>query len=396
MLLPLSPDNQLTQGFPKKLHSLRNRFSPRMGILTFPPLNKWRLAFVLLCFFAGLYIGLSFSSGQWFMVLLCVLLGSALGGVGLLIEKRILACSPFTLIGGSVGLMVGMTGTGVFLLGLSLSLPSWPPLSRWIGFSALLLFPYIGITIGRRIFQYHWKEKARETTPGQTPEASSDFSQCLEKIIDTSAIIDGRILALCSTGFLEGPVILPQCVLIELQTLADSENYFKRVRVKRGLEVLSELHKLPNWDVSVVEDHDSRLRSVDHQLISIARNRNAKILTNDWNLTKIADLQGVKSLNVNELTYNLRPLVLPGERIRVLIQKEGQGRGQGIAHLDDGTMIVIDHGASLVGKTIEVEVTRFMQTSTGRMIFASPKPDDHSSPLKPSSFPQQVSLPVHP
>ncbi len=142
----------------------------------------------------------------------------------------------------------------------------------------------------------------------------------------------------------------------------------------------------------VIDDPEALDLTVDHQLIALAKGRKAKIITNDWNLAKIATAQGVKSLNVNELTYHLRPLVLPGECIRVLIQKEGQGFEQGIAHLDDGTIVVIEHGATFVGRVIDVEVTRFMQTNTGRMVFAFPKLPINSSASNESSHSLDISI----
>jgi uncharacterized protein YacL len=208
-----------------------------------------------------------------------------------------------------------------------------------------------------------------------SPRIGPPSSNSVQKLLDSSAIIDGRILPLCATGFLEGPFVVSQGILHELQTLADSGHLSKRTRGKRGLEILSQLQQLPNVEVQVIENWERGTATVDHQLITIAKKREAKIVTNDWNLAKIAFLQGVRSLNVNELTYQLRPLVLPGEIIRVFIHKEGQGNGQGIAHLDDGTMVVVDDGAALVGQAVEVVVTRFMQTNTGRMIFSSPHGD---------------------
>jgi uncharacterized protein YacL len=295
-----------------------------------------------------------------------------------------------TLVGGSLGLIVGMAGTGLVLLIMSISLPELPSLWPWSMLPLFLLCPYIGMATGIHIFQASSSLPLSETTKGASLPIQLPQSNSVEKLLDSSAIIDGRIVPLCTTGFLEGPLLIPQCILHELHTLADSASPSKRIKGKRGVAILSQLQQLPDLEVQIIDDSEPDELTVDHKLIAIAKGREAKIVTNDWNLAKIAALQGVKSLNVNELTYQLRPLVLPGETIRVFIQKEGQGFGQGIAHLDDGTMVVIDHGATLVGQTIDVEVTRFMQTSTGRMIFASPKTHDSSLAQSQSSFPKHL------
>ncbi len=217
-----------------------------------------------------------------------------------------------------------------------------------------------------------------------------------EVILDSSSIIDGRILYLCTTGFLDGPLLIPKCVLREIYLIADSNDHSKRTKGKRGLSILSDLQQLTQPPVVIIDGQQgSQYLAVDHQLLAIAKFRKAKLLTNDWNLAKMANAQEITSLNVNELTYHLRPLVLPGECIRVYIQREGQGFGQGIAHLDDGTIVVIDHGANFVGETIDVEVTRFMQTNTGRMVFAMPRPsaDFSSAKCPPDSQDASVRLP---
>jgi uncharacterized protein YacL len=210
-----------------------------------------------------------------------------------------------------------------------------------------------------------------EMPTDHSPHISFTPSNTVQKLLDSSAIIDGRVLALCATGFLEGPFLVPQCILHELQTLADSGQLSRRTKGKRGLKILSQLQQLQNLEVEVIEERETGISAVDHQLIAIAKKRGAKIVTNDWNLAQVANLQGLTTLNINELTYELRPLILPGQTIRVFIQKEGQSPGQGAAHLDDGTLVIIDHGSPAIGQIVEVQVTRYMQTNTGRMIFAS-------------------------
>jgi uncharacterized protein YacL len=195
------------------------------------------------------------------------------------------------------------------------------------------------------------------------------------KILDTSVIIDGRISDITETGFLEGPLLIPQFVLNELQHIADSSDPVKRTRGKRGLEVLQHIQKQANVDVRIVDKDFPSVRDVDAKLIELAKEVRGKILTNDSNLIKVAQLQGIEVLNINELANSLKPVVLPGEEMNVKILKEGKEMGQGIAYLDDGTMIVVDNGRKQIGKTLDVLVTSVLQTPAGRMIFARLKED---------------------
>ncbi|HNP28895.1 MAG TPA: TRAM domain-containing protein [Nitrospirales bacterium] len=290
--------------------------------------------------------------------------------------------------------MVGITGPSALIIIWHLDLPGIPPFFPWGFAPSILLFPYLGLAVGLQYAQTESEASISEPTADSTsahyPSVATTHS--LKKLLDSSAIIDGRILPLCTTGFLEGPFMVPKSILHELQALADSSHLSKRTKGKRGLDILTQLQQLPNMDLVIIEDWEPDISAVDHQLIAIAKNREAKIVTNDWNLAKIASFQGVLSLNVNELTYQLRPLVLPGETIRVFIHKVGQGQEQGIAHLDDGTMVVVDHGAALVGQAIEVVVTRFMQTNTGRMIFSTPHTTPPPLPLNLQPFPNHSEV----
>ena len=355
-------------------------------------LNTTRLGYLTLCTVLGICATLTHPSWGWPEVILLGTIGLAIGCVALWVEAQLRSYSLPTLVGGSLGLIVGIAGTGLALImGISLSEPSslWP----WTMLPLVLLCPYIGMATGIHIFQAASSLPLPETTkdaslPIQSPQATS-----IEKLLDSSAIIDGRVIHLCTTGFLEGPLLIPQCILQELHILADSAYPSKRTKGKRGLEILAQLQQIPDLEVKFIDDSEPGELTVDHKLIAVAKGRDAKIVTNDWNLAKIADLQDVRSLNVNALTYQLRPLVLPGEIIRVFIQKEGQGFEQGIAHLDDGTMVVVDHGANLVGQTIDVEVTRFMQTNTGRMIFAIHESQEPSLAHNQKSF--SKGIPSH-
>jgi uncharacterized protein YacL len=189
------------------------------------------------------------------------------------------------------------------------------------------------------------------------------------KILDTSVIIDGRIADVCETGFIDGTLIIPQFVLHELQLVADSSDPLKRNRGRRGLDILQRMQKMATVQVQIVEDDFPQLREVDMKLIELAKVFEAKIVTNDFNLNKVAQLQGLPVLNINELANALKPVVLPGETMRVFILKEGKEYNQGVAYLDDGTMVVVDNAKKMISKTIDIAVTSVLQTTAGKMIF---------------------------
>ena len=199
--------------------------------------------------------------------------------------------------------------------------------------------------------------------------SSEKTSALLEKILDTSVLIDGRIADIAETGFLDGILVIPQFVLHELQLVADSADSAKRNRGRRGLDVVQRLQKLPQVKVRLVNDDFPSVREVDLKLIELAQLRSSKIVTNDFNLNKLAQVQGVEVLNINELANALRPVVLPGEAMRVFILKEGKEYNQGVAYLDDGTMVVVDNARRLISKNIDITVTSVLQTTAGKMIF---------------------------
>jgi uncharacterized protein YacL len=208
------------------------------------------------------------------------------------------------------------------------------------------------------------------------------------KILDTSVIIDGRIADIAETGFLDGIIVTPQFVLRELQLVADSADSLKRNRGRRGLDVLQRLQKMATLSIQIVEDDFPAVREVDLKLIELAKVYEGKIITNDFNLNKVAQLQGVEVLNINELANSLKPIVLPGEIMKVFILKEGKEYNQGVAYLDDGTMVVVDNARKMIGKTIDVSVTSVLQTTAGKMIFG--KWDERafsraSAPAQPSA-----------
>lgn len=189
------------------------------------------------------------------------------------------------------------------------------------------------------------------------------------RILDTSVIIDGRIADICETGFVDGTLVIPQFVLKELQLVADSGDSMKRNRGRRGLDILQKIQKMSGLDVMISDVDFPEVKEVDLKLIELARSMDGKIVTNDFNLNKVAQLRGVSVLNINELANSLKPVVLPGEIMKVFILKEGKEYNQGVAYLDDGTMVVVDNARKMIGKTIEVVVTSVLQTTAGKMIF---------------------------
>ena len=189
------------------------------------------------------------------------------------------------------------------------------------------------------------------------------------KILDTSVIIDGRIADIADSGFLDGVVIVPQFVLRELQMVADSSDSLKRNRGRRGLDIVQRLQKIPRISVELASDDVQNVREVDLKLLELAKARNCKVVTNDFNLNKVAHVHGVEVLNINELANALKPVVLPGETMRVFILKEGKEYNQGVAYLDDGTMVVVDNAKRQIAKTIDIIVTSVLQTTAGKMIF---------------------------
>jgi len=226
----------------------------------------------------------------------------------------------------------------------------------------LIIMPYIGFLVGSKKSEWlipaHLMRFFSEKTEGRT-----------HKIVDTSVIIDGRIADICDTSFIEGSLIVPQFILKELQLVADSSDSVKRQRGRRGLEVLDHLQKSKEVNVIITELDFPDVVDVDSKLIELAKHMGAKIVTNDFNLHKVAKLQGISVQNINELANALKPVVLPGESINAFILKEGKEKDQGVAYLDDGTMVVVDNSRKMIGQTIDVTVTSVLQTTVGKMIF---------------------------
>jgi uncharacterized protein YacL len=226
----------------------------------------------------------------------------------------------------------------------------------------LLVFPYIGLILGGR--KGEWLEPARLIALFRAAGPQRHY-----KILDTSVIIDGRVADLCDTGFIDGTLVIPQFVLKELQLVADSSDSMKRNRGRRGLDILHRMQKMAGVEVVISDVDFPDVREVDLKLIELARSLSGKIVTNDFNLNKVAQLRGVGVLNINELANALKPVVLPGELMKVFILKEGKEYNQGVAYLDDGTMVVVDNARKMISKTIDIVVTSVLQTTAGKMIF---------------------------
>ena len=289
--------------------------------------------------------------------------GLLLAALTLLIEKGLKKIPLKNLLGSFIGLILGIMIanflSNVFLSNLynhqETVLPLLGVLYGVCGYIGLR----IGFKKGEEIHLAGWKFFPKKVSQSEK-----------SKILDTSVIIDGRIADITETGFIEGPLIIPQFILNELQHIADSSDSIKRTRGKRGLEVLHHIQKQADVDVRIIDRDYPAVKEVDSKLIELAKEVRGKIITNDSNLNKVAELQGIEVLNINELANSIKPVVLPGEEINVKILKEGKEMGQGVAYLDDGTMIVVDNGRKQMGKTIDVVVTSVLQTPAGRMIFA--------------------------
>jgi uncharacterized protein YacL len=226
----------------------------------------------------------------------------------------------------------------------------------------LLTLPYLGLVIGGRKGDFLKPENIISLFRNTGPRKRF-------KILDTSVIIDGRIADICETGFMDGTLVIPQFVLKELQLVADSSDSMKRNRGRRGLDILQKIQKMSGIDVMISDMDFPEVREVDLKLIELGRTLQGKIVTNDFNLNKVAQLRGVEVLNINELANSLKPVVLPGEIMKVFILKEGKEYNQGVAYLDDGTMVVVDNARKMIGRTIDVVVTSVLQTTAGKMIF---------------------------
>jgi uncharacterized protein YacL len=300
------------------------------------------------------------------------------GGIGAIVsaliiffELRVRALTLRRLIGAVIGSLLGITGAFLFSLVLRNALPEGHSRSL-LQLTVLLLMTYIGLVVGASKGDLLNLAALGGLFSGERGGRRSN------KVVDTSAIIDGRIADIAETGFLEGTLIIPEFVLRELQMVADSSDSSKRQRGRRGLDVLQRMRGNAQITVQIAEEDYPHIREVDLKLIELAKQLEGKIITNDFNLNKVAQVRGVAVLNINDLANSLRPVVLPGEKMRIVVLKEGKEYDQGVGYLDDGTMVVVDHARRLIGRSVEIAVTSVLQTASGKMIFG--RLDDGSRP----------------
>jgi len=291
-----------------------------------------------------------------------VVVGAGIGLAIILFEMRLRQISLKRLIGAAIGSVLGIFGAYLFSLVIRNSVQPGATQS-FLQLLVILLMAYVGLVVGANKGDL-LNLSALGGIFGGEKQAKRSY-----KILDTSVIIDGRIADIAETGFLDGVLVIPQFVLRELQLVADSADSLKRNRGRRGLDILQRIQKIATLNVQIVEDDFPAVREVDMKLIELAKLMEGKIVTNDFNLNKVAQLQGVEVLNINELANSLKPIVLPGETMRVFILKEGKEYNQGVAYLDDGTMVVVDNARKMIGKTIDIAVTSVLQTTAGKMIF---------------------------
>ena len=334
------------------------------------------------------------------------------------ISDRIRKAAASDLVAAAIGLTIGLIISALLAIPLA-SLPAnW---GRILPFVGALLFAYLGVTIAvlrktdighlflsiqsalTRRNREHDEEREREREEKREEKRNKEKEKEREKepvvpepaplppiLLDTSAIIDGRIKDISQTGFIYGRLVVPRFVLEELQHIADSADTMRRNRGRRGLEILNNLQKEATVPVEITDENIEGIAEVDGKLVKMARNLHCAIITNDFNLNRVAELQGVKVLNINELANAIKPVLLPGEDIHIKIMQDGKELGQGVGYLDDGTMIVVEIGRQYMGTTLEVTVTRVLQTVAGRMIFAHPKQPTGSQPQIQSPVKQRL------
>ena len=290
--------------------------------------------------------------------------------LALSVEKVIKHIPLKLLVGGTIGLVAGLSVAKLVGYGFTGLENTTVRIAVYIILSCI--FGYIGMVLGSikveelRLPNWTWFMRGMSRS-GQS-----------SKILDTSVIIDGRIADIVATGFLGGVLVIPEFVLQELQHIADSSDSTRRVRGRRGLDVIKRLQQEKLVEVRIDRQDFENLNDVDAKLVALALRLNAKIMTNDYNLAKVAEVQGIRVLNINQLANALKPVVLPGEVLRLQILKEGKEHGQGIAYLEDGTMVVVENASRHLGKEVDVSVTSILQTTAGRLIFTTLKDAEHT------------------
>lgn len=354
---------------------------------------KWiiQIVFVLiggtlgLFFLPHLYEAMNLSDNPWIAnPYVSILLGALLLFIAALfitdylvtfirwMEERLLNTPVWDLVFGTVGLVLGLVVA--FLLGSAIGTLDLPAIGSVVPVVLSLVLGYLGFQVGfkKREEMMQMFSGGRAAAKKKLEEETAATDAYSYKLLDTSVIIDGRIADISETGFIEGTLIVPQFVLTELQHIADSSDTLKRTRGRRGLDVLKRLQAERIVPIEIVEDDFDDIHEVDLKLVRLAKKKSGVVMTNDFNLNKVCELHNVPVLNINDLANAVKPVVIPGEIMQVVIIKDGKEQNQGVAYLDDGTMIVVEGGKAFINQAIQVEVTSVLQTSAGRMIFAKP------------------------
>jgi len=293
--------------------------------------------------------------------------------VVVVIERLLRNVSLKEIISCLFGLVAGLVAANllVFLTSVIIEGSENKNILRMVAAGSSLTLGYLGMTVA-------YKKRDEFSFFAPVEAGFSRRSNNNIKILDTNVIIDGRILDICESGFIEGTIIIPRFVLNELQYIADSADVLRRNRGRRGLDILHKMQKNPGIDVRIIEQDFPDIKEVDAKLIELAKSIGGKVITNDFNLNQVAELQAVSVLNINELANAVKPVILPGETMNVRVIKEGKEQAQGVAYLDDGTMVVVENGRYLIGQTLDVVVTSILQTTAGRMIFTKKKENGDS------------------
>jgi uncharacterized protein YacL len=318
-----------------------------------------RILFVLIltaaCFFLR-----PFALQPW----TAAVLGVTAAAAAIVFELRVRALSVTRLLAAVLGSVLGIAGAALFCMVLRGSLPAGAT-REWLQLFVLMLMSYVGLVVGAsKGGLLDFSRGLAGLFAGERAAGEPNL-----KILDTSAIIDGRIADVAETGFLEGTLLVPEFVLHELQMIADSSDGSRRQRGRRGLDLLQKMQAHPLLTVRIIEEDFPQFREVDLKLIELAKKIGGQIVTNDFNLSKVAQLHHVRVLNLNDLANSLKPLVLPGEKMSIVVLKEGKEYNQGVGYLDDGTMVVVDHARRMIGRAVEITVTSVLQTASGKMIF---------------------------
>jgi uncharacterized protein YacL len=313
------------------------------------------------------YLGISAAIGALFGLAIAPFLLRLLKATAKAIDGYLQRIPLSDFVAGAIGLIVGLVIAALLAPAIRLL----PFVGRY-----LVLFLYLGSSYLGTLVALRKREDLGSLISGKKQDgtrSNRNLPRGYYKILDTSVIIDGRIADLCQTGFLEGVLVIPAFVLDELRKIADSPDLLKRNRGRRGLDILNKIQRDMPIPVQVLERDFQEQLDVDNKLVKLAKLLDGKVFTNDYNLNKVAEIHGVAVLNINELANAIKPMVLPGEELAVQVIKDGKEPGQGVAYLEDGTMIVVDGGRRFMGQRIEVLVTSVLQTAAGRMIFAKPK-----------------------